>query len=95
MNDNTMLSAASLSGEHDATGMLFDKSELLGVSSHKESQDESDEMTNSDQGSALEAKEKTPSPLAKTNTGPEGTKETSPERAKETPTSPKRDQKEN
>ena len=52
-----MLSAASgsLSREHDATGMLFDDSELLGTSSQKESQDESDEMTNSDQESTLEA----------------------------------------
>ena len=51
VSNNTMLSAASgsLSGEHDATGMLFDESELLGTSSQKESQDESDEMTNSDQ----------------------------------------------
>ena len=91
VSDNTMLSAASgsLSGEHDDTGMLFDESELLGTSSQKESQDESDEMTNSDQESTLEAEDKTPSPLAKRNTSPDGAKETSPERAKETPTSPK------
>ena len=42
-------------------------------------------MTKSDQESTLEAEEKTPSPLAKTNTSPDGTKETSPERVKETP----------
>ena len=89
VSDNTMLSAASLSEEHDATWMLFDESELLGMSSQKESQDESDEMTNSDQKSTLEAEDKTASPLAKTNTSPEGAKETSPEKAKETPTSPK------
>ena len=91
VSDNTMLSAASgsLSGEHDDTGMLFDESELLGTSSQKESQDDSDEMTNSDQESTLEAEDKTPSPLAKRNTSPDGAKETSPERAKETPTSPK------
>ena len=91
VSDNTMLSAASgsLSGEHYDTGMLFDESELLGTSSQKESQDDSDEMTNSDQESTLEAEDKTDSPLAKRNTSPDGVKETSPERAKETPTSPK------
>ena len=91
VSDNTMLAAASgsLSGEHDAIGMLFNESELLGTSSQKESQDESDEITNSDQESTLEAEEKTPSPLAKTNTSPDGSKETSPERAKEPPTIPK------
>ena len=62
VSDNTMLSAASgsLSGEHDAAGMLFDESELLVTSSQKESQGESDDMTNSDQESTLEAEEKTP-----------------------------------
>ena len=55
VSDNTMLSAASLFGEHDTTGMLFDESELLGTSSQKESQGESEDSASSGQDSTLEA----------------------------------------
>ena len=68
VTDNTMLSAASLSGEHDITGMLFDESELLGTSSQKESQGESEDSASSEQDSTLEAEGENASPRAKTKT---------------------------
>ena len=87
VSDNTMLTAASLSGEHDTTGMLFDESELLGTSSQKESQGESEDSASSEQDSTLEAEGESTSPRAKTKTSLKGAKKTSPEGAKET-TSP-------